>query len=95
MATDFAALGRYMHFAERAKEAAGRRLAGLNNLASDLRRAADQPEQELDMKALHARLDELHAVCADLRLNVELANQAAAESGQPAVSMARLLPQKG
>ena len=83
---NYAALGEYTAMSRQAKDAANRRFALLSNLSVSLSRAAERPDDALDLPALRAALDEIEARTRELDVAIKRANEAAALCGEQPVS---------
>lgn len=91
MATNYAALGEYTAFSAQARDAVQHRYTMLNNLGSTLVRAAQRPDETVDIAAARRVLDDYEAAGRELEAALTRANQAAALCGKPALDIHALL----
>ena len=93
--TNYAAFGEYTAYGQQARDAAARRFALLHNLASDLRKLADDADRPVVAAGLDAALADIEAADRELRAALARANQAGALCGQRDLRAAGLLGSKG
>lgn len=89
--TNYAALGEYTAYAEQTKNAAGRRYAYMNNLANELRKLAEKPEENANLSRLNESMSDIIAADREMRAALERTNQAAPLCNKPTVTLSDLV----